>query len=213
MNAASWTLLGISAAFAVADWIAVAPSVRSKPVEYLCKPATMVALLGVALTLDPERDAQRALFAVAAFLSLAGDVFLMLARDLFVAGLASFLAAHGLYIAGFATEPLSGTALAFGTVVVAVAASTVGARILRAVRSGDAKMTGPVGVYMSAIGVMVVLAFGTAEPLAIAGAALFFSSDSMIAWDRFVRPFRWARPAIMVTYHLAQAGLVLSLLR
>jgi hypothetical protein len=35
----------------------------------------------------------------------------------------------------------------------------------------------------------------------------------MIAWDRFVKPFTWARPAIMVTYHLAQAGLVLSLVR
>ena len=33
----------------------------------------------------------------------------------------------------------------------------------------------------------------------------------MIAWNRFVRPFRGADVAIMVTYHLGQAGLVLSL--
>jgi uncharacterized membrane protein YhhN len=45
------------------------------------------------------------------------------------------------------------------------------------------------------------------------GAVLFVGSDSMIAWDRFVRPFAWAPLAIMVTYQLGQAGLVASLLR
>lgn len=38
------------------------------------------------------------------------------------------------------------------------------------------------------------------------------TSDAMIAWNRFVRPFRAADLGIMVTYHLGQAGLVLSLL-
>ena len=44
------------------------------------------------------------------------------------------------------------------------------------------------------------------------GAALFVASDAMIAWDRFVAPFPAADLGIMVTYHLGQAGLVLSLL-
>jgi hypothetical protein len=34
----------------------------------------------------------------------------------------------------------------------------------------------------------------------------------MIAWNRFVQPFAAAAVAIMVTYHLGQLGLVLSLL-
>jgi hypothetical protein len=45
------------------------------------------------------------------------------------------------------------------------------------------------------------------------GASLFFASDSLIAWNRFVRPRAWAPVAIMVTYHLGQAGLVTSLVR
>ena len=48
--------------------------------------------------------------------------------------------------------------------------------------------------------------------LAGVGAALFVASDAMIAWNRFVAPFRAADLGIMVTYHLGQAGLVLSLL-
>ena len=43
------------------------------------------------------------------------------------------------------------------------------------------------------------------------GALLFVTSDSMIAWSKFVAPFDAAPVAIMVTYHLAQAGFVLSL--
>ena len=50
------------------------------------------------------------------------------------------------------------------------------------------------------------------NPIAAVGAALFVASDSMIAWSKFVAPFAAAPVAIMVTYHLAQAGFVLSLL-
>jgi uncharacterized membrane protein YhhN len=63
------------------------------------------------------------------------------------------------------------------------------------------------------ISAMLATALATGNLLAGAGAVLFVASDSMIAWDRFVRPFRWAPVAIMVTYHLGQAGLVASLVR
>jgi uncharacterized membrane protein YhhN len=49
--------------------------------------------------------------------------------------------------------------------------------------------------------------------LAVGGAALFFASDTLIAWNRFVRPRPWMPLAIIVTYHVGQAGLVLSLAR
>ena len=67
--------------------------------------------------------------------------------------------------------------------------------------------------YMGVISVMVACAIGNGDPRAIAGAGLFMFSDSLIAWNRFVRPLAWAPVTIMVTYHLGQAGLVLSLLR
>ena len=65
--------------------------------------------------------------------------------------------------------------------------------------------------YIGVISAMVATAIGTRSPLVIAGAALFYCSDALIAWTRFIRDFRHGRLAVMVTYHLAQILLVLSL--
>jgi uncharacterized membrane protein YhhN len=66
---------------------------------------------------------------------------------------------------------------------------------------------GAVLAYMLTIGLMVGSALASGSAAATAGALLFFGSDFMIAWNRFVRPMPWAQPAIMVTYHLGQLGL------
>jgi hypothetical protein len=58
---------------------------------------------------------------------------------------------------------------------------------------------------------MVACAVGTTSAWAIAGAGLFYVSDALIGWTKFVKPYAWGSVAIMVTYHLAQTGLVLSL--
>lgn len=199
-------LLGMAAVFAVADWVAVAGG--SKTLEYVAKPAATLLLVGVAIAIVPEDDTRRAWFVLALVLSLAGDVFLMLPRNLFVAGLASFLLGHVAYVAGF------GVGEAWPWIAgVALVAVAVGAPILRALlHRGEKELVGPVVAYMTVISVMVACAIGTGDPVAIAGAVLFMLSDSLIAWNRFVRPLAWAPVTIMVTYHLAQAGLVVSLL-
>ena len=43
------------------------------------------------------------------------------------------------------------------------------------------------------------------------GAAFFVVSDTVLALNRFVRPIRHGNLAVIVTYHLAQGLLVLSL--
>jgi uncharacterized membrane protein YhhN len=58
---------------------------------------------------------------------------------------------------------------------------------------------------------MVASALASGVPLAATGAVLFMVSDTLIAWNRFVRPLEWAPITIIVTYHLAQAALVVSL--
>ena len=200
-------LLGVSAAGAGADWLAVWRS--SKSLEYLAKPFTLLCLIGVALTLVPEDESMRTWFVAALVLSLAGDVFLMLPRNLFVAGLASFLLGHLAYVAGFGI----GEAWPW-LAAVALVAAAVGAPIVRALlRDGHRELLGPVVAYMAVISLMVACAIGNGDPRAVVGAGLFMLSDSLIAWNRFVRPLAWAPVTIMVTYHLAQAGLVLSLLR
>ena len=65
---------------------------------------------------------------------------------------------------------------------------------------------------MGAIATMVVLAVNVGVGAAAAGAVLFLVSDTVLAWNRFVRPFPSGPVAVHVTYHLAQGLLVLSLL-
>jgi uncharacterized membrane protein YhhN len=196
---------------AVGDWLAVAR--RNKPLEYACKPAVMVALIGVALTLHPVHADRRDWFIAALMLSMLGDVFLMLPRDLFVAGLASFLLAHIAYVVGLRLHGGSNTGWALAGLAV-VALDTVLARpVLGAVRRRHPELLGPVTAYVVVISTMVAAALATGTALAAAGAVLFFASDTLIAYNRFVRPRSWGPLAIIVTYHLGQAGLVLSLAR
>jgi uncharacterized membrane protein YhhN len=58
---------------------------------------------------------------------------------------------------------------------------------------------------------MVASAIGSARPLAIVGACLFYASDALIAWNRFIEPKPWGEIAIIVTYHLGQVALALAL--
>ena len=50
-----------------------------------------------------------------------------------------------------------------------------------------------------------------ANRVGVVGASLFFASDALIAWNRFIGETRQGALAIIITYHLAQVGLVLSL--
>jgi len=202
--------LALAGACAVLDWVAVAGGRRR--LEYVCKPAVIVALIGAALTLDPADDVQRALFTAALVLSLAGDIFLMLPRDLFVPGLAAFLLAHLAYIAGFVTEGPTLGAAALSALAVTALSVPIGTRILRALRTSSPRLVPPVAAYMFVISAMVAAALATGDIRAVVGALLFYASDALIAVNRFVAPLSWARPAVMVTYHLAQGALVISLL-
>lgn len=194
------------------DWLAVAR--HDKRTEYVCKPLTLALLCGAALALHPGHDARRAAFVVALLFSLAGDILLMLPRDLFALGLGSFLLAHVAYIYGFRQGPSSSVVLIGAAVAVAAVTGMVGARIVRAVRAGGhGALVGPVAAYMVVLSAMLVIAAGTREPLAALGAALFYCSDAVLAWNRFVRPLRGGPLPVIVTYHLAQALLVLSLVR
>jgi uncharacterized membrane protein YhhN len=210
MTGAAALLIVLTLVVAVVDWIAVGTDRR--PVEYVAKPLTMVVLIAAALAIDPVDDSVRIAFIVALAFSLVGDIFLMLPRNLFVAGLASFLVGHLAYVVGLQLRGQDGLWFVIGLVVVVLAVVVIGARIVRAVRAGDEPaLAVPVTAYIAVISLMVASAFGTRNLFAIGGASLFYSSDALIAWNRFVQAFPYGRVAIMVTYHLGQVGLVLSL--
>jgi uncharacterized membrane protein YhhN len=210
VNGAAFLLLALAMAAAFFDWVAVHQ--EEKGLEYLCKPLTLALLVGCAVALDPVDDTVRAWFVAALVLSLAGDVFLMLPKDLFVFGLGSFLLGHIAYIVGMHVDGVDGGRFLVGIVIVMALLAVIGTAILRGVRAGpDPKLAGPVVAYMFVISAMVASAIGVGHVSGVAGAASFYASDALIAWNRFIRETRYGRLAIMVTYHLAQMALVLSL--
>lgn len=210
MTAAAWVFLVVAAALAVVDWIGVARG--STVFEYVGKPGALAALVLVALTLDPADGSARTWFVVALVLSLAGDVFLMLPSDRFVEGLASFLLAHVAYVVGFTRDGGSAAAILVAAIPVVLVAGLLGARFLRAaIRDRDRSLVGPLIAYMAVIAAMVSCALASGNALAAVGAVLFMGSDSLIAETRFVGPRSWGPLGIMVSYHVGQALLTVSL--
>lgn len=215
ITAAAWVGLTAAVVFAVGDWVAKARA--ASVLEYACKPLTMVALVVAALALEPVDSGQRAWFVAALVLSMAGDVFLMLPErelgpaDTFTFGLGSFLLGHLAYIAGFATRgldsPLVLVAVAGAVAILALVAPAV----VRGARSEDPALGIAVTVYITVIVAMLLAAWWSGVPAAAAGSLLFVSSDAMIGWSRFVRRFAGHELAIIITYHVAQALLVVSL--
>ena len=210
MTTAAWIFAAIAVVAAVANWVSRVNEHR--PTELWSKPVTLIALIGVAVTLDPVDPTVRAWFVVALICSLAGDVLLLDDRR-FVFGLAAFLLGHLAYTAGFiaANDWRWWASLVAAAAMVALIAA-VGRRIVAAARREDSALGGAVLGYLLVISSMAVAAAAAGNAWAIGGAALFVASDTILGWRKFVSAAPWMSVAIMVTYHLGQAGLVASLL-
>jgi alkenylglycerophosphocholine/alkenylglycerophosphoethanolamine hydrolase len=145
-------------------------------------------------------------------LGLAGDVFLMLPDRHLLPGIAAFLAGHLAYAAGFRFAGFNGVGLLVGLLIVAATAALFLRRVLTAVEtSGRANLRNPVLAYAVVISLMTVSATASGNLVAAAGGLLFFFSDVIFAWYRFVKPVRWGQPVNIVMYQAGQALLVLSL--
>ncbi len=119
------------------------------------------------------------------------------------------------WIVAFAGTALHSWQLVAGLLVVAGAFGLVRRGCLRGARTAAGGRCWP---RLSAatrrhLRVMVVLAFGTTAVATAVGGALFLASDATLAWDRFVRRLRRGPVIVMVTYHLAQALLLIGLIR
>ena len=209
MTAAAFLWLCLALVAALADWLAVYHDNRR--LEFVAKPLTMVLLIGAAVALDPADPATRYWFVVALLLSLGGDVFLMVRKDLFVAGLGSFLLAHVAYVIGLLTSGVHGGGLLVGLVLAVAGFVLIGARLMRGVRRTDRALVTPVLGYIVVISAMLITAYGTQRFWALAGASFFYVSDSLLGRQRFLEPRERGDTAVMVTYHIAQFLLVLSL--
>lgn len=211
------TLFVLTGLVGVGDWLAVWR--RYFRIEYALKPLTLVLL--IAATASADLPAVKGWVLAALVFGLIGDIALMLSHDVagkldaaFLIGLTSFLAGHVCYLAAFARHGLHGVQLIAGGLVVAGSAALTLPRILvRAKRIGGQELMAIIGAYAGVLGAMAVLAVGTAGVLTAIGGLLFLASDTVIAWERFVKPVRHGPVVVIVTYHLAQILIVLGLIR
>jgi uncharacterized membrane protein YhhN len=215
-------LLLSSVCFALIDWYAVAAN--KKRLEYVAKPATLLALiLWFALRLPSPLPNLGLWLFIGLIFSLVGDVFLMLPGSHFIKGLAAFLLAHVAYIIGFNT---GGPVLSISSLLIAAAIGLVALFIVRPiVRSLRATEKQALVIPLISYAVVLSLAFWStaatllrpnwpflASGLVTFGGGLFFVSDAANAWNRFVGPHPGGRLFEMVTYHLAQLALSIGVL-
>jgi uncharacterized membrane protein YhhN len=214
------SLIAVSLVLALADWIAVYR--RARRAEALLKPATMLAVIALAWRLanGPHDSWQASFFLPGLGLSLVGDVLIMLPRWGFLAGLAAFLLGHLCYTVGL-TPTWPPAAASVFVAATGVAGTVIYTRIARGLRSsGQRSLLLPVALYATVISLMMSAAWttvlrpewsGPRRTVVITGATLFYVSDAILAWDRFVRPVRHARLWVMVIYHLGQVMLAASI--
>lgn len=214
MTSPAWTFAVGALIAAIVDWWAVLRG--DLRTERVAKPAVMVALLGVIVTMESGVPAARGWVVVALVASLAGDV-LLLPGGRFRAGLAAFLVAQLAYAGAFAHRPLEVIAAATGVVAAIVLYAVVGRRIVEGAARIDGSTAYAVVAYLAAISLMAVVATATLTPLVVLGAWSFVASDAVLGWTRFVGAVRGLeadapllRLGVIVPYHAAQVLIVLS---
>jgi uncharacterized membrane protein YhhN len=201
----------VASIFSIGDWWAV--QVAKKSFEYVCKPLATVGFLAAAIATSSAESLPQTWRIVALAFCLFGDVFLMLSRDAFVAGLASFAIAQICFTVSLLTQDVTSTRLVIGLVIVVPTAIFLAHRFVKSIsRSGHQELVLPVVVYMMVIAAMAISAVAGGTAIGIAGAVFFMLSDSLIAEHRFGKERAWQPVGIMVTYHAALGGLVLGLL-
>ena len=184
--------------------------------EYVAKPAVMIVLF-IWLWASAGMNGTLIWFGLGIFFSLLGDVLLMISLDrMFLAGLVAFLLAHIAYLIGF-NIPLpmfSAWSLVFA-VMVGLGGTRIIRRILESV--GNNRMRRPIIVYSLVISLMLLSAMMkltdvtwsvNASALVSLGAFLFYLSDIVLAWNKFVAPIQHGRIYNIGLYHLGQITLI-----
>jgi uncharacterized membrane protein YhhN len=208
----------IAVVTAVVDWIALAGP--KKRVDYFAKPGVIIALL-IWLALNGNLSGHLIWFFIGLLFSLAGDVFLLLPKEQFKAGLVSFLFVQVAYTIGF-NDTLPPVNLASFSIFIIIAITAC--QIFRSIstgleRSNNSKMKVPFLIYSITISLMVLSACLTlvkedwnAGPALFVsgGAVLFFLSDTLLTWNRFVTPLPNAKLQVRVTYQSGQLLIVLG---
>lgn len=203
--------------FALLDWVFTWKGWKKR--LYIAKPATMVFLILWSLQLTNWQGEMK-WFGIGLVFSLLGDILLMLNPRYFMIGGAAFFFTHIAYIIGFNQTPTSfSLRVMLVAILVGISAATVFKRIrpgIMKVPRGKRFLTG-LGLYGISLTLMLLSALLTLfkqdwlllpAVFATSGAVLFFASDSMLVYDRFVSRFTHAQSYVHFTYHLGQFGII-----
>jgi alkenylglycerophosphocholine/alkenylglycerophosphoethanolamine hydrolase len=214
MNTITTLLLILFLIFALLNWIAVA--LEKRRLEYVVKPITLLLLILWFVSRSPRDIPPIGLWFLGGLaFSLAGDIFLMIPGDHFLKGLIAFLIAHISYVIAF---NLAGPVLNWASLIIAFVVTVIAVLILRRLvfsmrTAGRTALITPVVIYAFFLGLTLWSATSTllrpewprvAGWLTTVGGALFFTSDTALAWNRFVGPHIGGRTFEMIAYHLAQ---------
>ena len=187
--------------------------------ECLAKPAVMVVLF-LWLWTSTGLSGASLWFGLGILLSLTGDILLMVSLDrLFMGGLVAFLLAHLAYLIGFNIPIPEISAWGFFlAIMVGLGGMRTIRRIIAAlVANGQARMRTPIIIYGTVISLMLLSAMmkltdltwnANAGVLVSVGAFLFYVSDIILAWHKFVAPIQHGRIYNIGAYHLGQIILI-----
>jgi alkenylglycerophosphocholine/alkenylglycerophosphoethanolamine hydrolase len=206
---------------ALVDWSAL--WFKKPQINTVSKPATLIALI-LWFTSQGGWNQAPVWFGLALLFSLSGDIFLLLPDRFFIFGLAAFLLAHISYVIGFSPQSAVDTLPFFilGLLVLCVGGLLYNT-VRRAIESNPihARLNTPVLIYSMALTMMFFSAALTlaeqdwrapAAVLAAVGGMLFFSSDSLLSYNRFVYPVPHGQLLVRILYHLGQISLTAGVL-
>lgn len=211
-----YTFLILAILFAALE--AYATNNGLQKIEYIAKPAVIVCLF-IWLYLSTGLHGAAFWFGLGILFALVGDIMLLWLDRFFLFGLAAFLFTHIFYTFGFMSGFVGISAWSFLlALILGISAARVLRRIVSSMRQkGETRLILPVLLYSVIITAMLYAAMLTlsdmtwkasASLLAAAGAFLFFMSDLILAWNKFVTPIARGRTLNIVLYHAGQILLI-----
>lgn len=157
------------------------------------------------------------------FFSWTGDILLLFENKdplFFIGGLISFLTTHVFYIIYFLKTRSSQTSLLRNQPWMAALVAAYGVSLVLFLSPHLGEMKLPVTIYAAVICAMVICSLHVftktnkpANILFVAGAILFAASDSLLAVNKFYKPFAGAGMMIISTYCVAQLSIVMGVIK
>lgn len=188
--------------------------------RFFSKPLICISLIFILYKETGLKKNIEKLVAVGLFFGCLGDIFLMLNENMFVAGLASFLIGHILYVIAFSKQT-SAKALSKhkSYILIAGILASFSYYLYNILKPSLGPLKIPVILYIIVIAAMAFFAYTRRYQtntlsfiICLIGALLFIFSDSILALNKFVAYLANSGLYIMSSYILAQYFITLGII-